>query len=370
MGRIMVDPEALQFFNHQLLSFADNHSSTQQYYRNALQSLTIEPKISSQINSMIYQLNSQGSQIENNTNNLSQYLNRKINLFLDVDNMPVNFRASGTSELGRSYVYGSLASQPRVKQQNVKMCYPVDSSASLTGTSSKLNSEINKFEDNAIPTAGSIIGNSRSAYTLSKAYRRYRKGFGVTKGFYTTAQGKTRVRVRVSNPNVEGFNKKTYSHIKATNYKKLYKWVDPKTAVKENLKITRNGWKFKSAGAFTYLGVGLNVAQDITFGVRHNLKGNQIAGNVIGDLGIGIANAAISTAAGVEAGAMIGTVFGGPIGTFAGAAAGFFISKGLSFAENKLKIYDIDYDGKKDSISGIVKKGTSKIIGKIGSWFK
>lgn len=362
----MVDPEALQLFNHQLLSFADNHSSTQQYYRNALQSLTIEPKISSQIHAMISQLNSQGSQVENNTNNLSQYLNRKLNIFLDADNMPINLKALGSSELGRSYVYGSLASQPRVKQQNVKMCYPIDSSGALTGTGASLKNKINEFEDNAIPTANSIIGNSRSAYTLSKAYLRYRKGFGVAKGFYVTAKGERRLRVAVSNPHVEGFNKKTYSQTNATNYKKLYKWVDPKTAVKENLKITRNGWKFKSAGAFTYLGIGLNVAQDITYGVRHNQKASTIAGNSIGDAALGLANSAISTGGGVWAGAAIGTFIGGPAGTLAGALVGYGISKGLSYIEN-MKIYDIDHDGKKDSLSDIVKKETSKGLHKIGS---
>ncbi|MGG3889379.1 ribonuclease YeeF family protein [Metabacillus fastidiosus] len=200
-----------------------------------------------------------------------------------------------------------------------------------------------------------------AAYDASKGVNLARKGFGYTKTTRITAQGKERVVVKLNNPQLGGFNKKTYSGTNVTNYPKLNTLVDPMARVKDSLK-----WGSNKIG---YVGVGVTVAGDIIHGVQNNQSKSEIAGNVVGDVAVAGASIAASAAVGAKVGAMAGA-FGGPVGVAVGAVAGAAAGIVVTTVLSDFKFMDIDNDGKSDSIGDAVKKGTKGLIDKVGSWFK
>ncbi|WP_404469219.1 ribonuclease YeeF family protein [Sutcliffiella horikoshii] len=223
-----------------------------------------------------------------------------------------------------------------------------------------LGLNFDQWIEKPINAATNLVMTTSAAYDASKNVYKARQGFGVQRSYYVTAQGETRVRVTVDKPELYGLDKKTYSGHNATNNPRLFKLVDATTNVKESFKWAGN--------KISYIGIGTTIAGDIVHGVQNNQSGSEIAGNVTGDVVIAGASIAASAAAGAKVGAMMG-VAGGPVGfavgTVVGAAVGLFVSSAL----DDYKFMDFDKDGENDSIGDAIKKGTTGIINKIGSWF-
>ncbi|MCG1021167.1 ribonuclease YeeF family protein [Sutcliffiella horikoshii] len=200
-----------------------------------------------------------------------------------------------------------------------------------------------------------------TAYGASKRINLARQGFGVQLSSYTTAQGVTKPRITVSEPQLAGVNKKTYSGTNATNHPKLWKMVNPAASVKDAFKWTSN--------RLGYIGVGATVTGDIVHGVQNNQSASEIAGNVTGDVVVAGASIAGSAYAGAKAGAVAGAFIGGPVGVAVGAVVGAAAGIVVTTVLSDVKFMDVDNDGKKDSIGDAIKKGTTKIIDSVGSWF-
>ena len=213
------------------------------------------------------------------------------------------------------------------------------------------------WRERPLNAAANLSVNASTGYGAAKTIQKSSRGAGVSKKTYETAQGKRRVRVKVHNPKELGFKKKTYSGTNATNYPELYKHVNMKTAIKESFK-----WSSNKLG---YLGVAATVTGDIVHGIQNDASAVDIAADVTGDVAV----AGVSIAASAATGAAAGAIIGGPLGLGVGAVAGFVVGMATTSALSDLKFMDVDKDGKQDSIADAAKKGTKKLLKKIGSWF-
>lgn len=213
------------------------------------------------------------------------------------------------------------------------------------------------WRERPLNAATNLAVNAATGYESAKVIEKARKGAGVTRTTYQTAQGKWRERVSVQNPKELGFNKSTYSGTNATNYTKLFKFVDANTATKEAFK-----WSSNKLG---YIGIAATMTGDIVHGIQNDAPAVDIASDVTGD--VAIAGASIASSA--YTGAIVGGAIGGPLGLGAGAVVGAVAGVVTTTILSDFKFLDLDKDGKKESVGDTVKKGTKKLLKKIGSWF-
>ena len=61
--------------------------------------------------------------------------------------------------------------------------------------------------------------------------------------------------------------------------------------------------------------------------------------------------------------------WGGPVGVAVGAVAGAVGGMVVTTVLSDFKLMDVDGDGESDSIGDAIKKGTTGLINKVGSWF-
>lgn len=224
-----------------------------------------------------------------------------------------------------------------------------------------LGLNFDQWREQPINAATNLGVVTATAYGASKRINLARQGFGVSLTHYTTAQGVRRPHVNLSKPHLDDFKKHNYRAHNATDYTRLWKMVDPMTSVKESFK-----WAGNRLG---YIGIGATVTGDIVHGVQNNQTASEIAGNVTGDVVVAGASIAASAAAGAKIGVVAGAALGGPVGVAVGAAAGALAGIVVTTLLSDLKFMDVDNDGKKDSVGDAIKKGTTGIINKVGSWF-
>ncbi|WP_168733973.1 T7SS effector LXG polymorphic toxin [Metabacillus sediminilitoris] len=253
-----------------------------------------------------------------------------------------------------------LANHPRVEANGVETTHLFQGMNAEWDPTQTLGFNFNDWKEKPINAFASLGGLVATAYESSKDVRLAGQGFGVSRTTRVTAQGKEKVVLKVTRPDLVGLRKKTYSGPNATNLSRLYKYVDPATKVKDSFK-----WASNKLG---YIGVGVTVAGDIVHGVQNNQKASEIAGNVTGDVVVAGASIAASAAAGAKVGALVGTV-GGPVGVIAGTAVGAVAGIAVSTLLSDFKFMDVDNDGKSDSVGDAIKKGTTALIDKVGSWF-
>jgi hypothetical protein len=253
-----------------------------------------------------------------------------------------------------------LSNHPRVEANGVETTNLFNGIKAEWDPTQTLGFNFNDWKEKPINAFASFGGLVATAYESSKDVRLASQGFGVTRTTRVTAQGKEKVVVKVNRPDLVGLRKKTYSGQNATNLSRLYKYVDTTTKVKDSFK-----WASNKLG---YVGVGVTVAGDIVHGVQNNQKASEIAGNVTGDVVVAGASIAASAAAGAKVGALVGTV-GGPVGVVAGTVVGAVAGIAVSTLLSDFKFMDVDNDGKSDSVGDAIKKGTTALIDKVGSWF-
>lgn len=265
------------------------------------------------------------------------------------------------SELYRRQQAQFLSENPRVQANDVKVFAPGAADTNfwedITSTVGLNPEEWKTMTINAATNLG-VAG--YSSHQALKDLVLARKGFGIQRTIRITAQGKERVVLNVSKPELMGIRKKTYSHTNATNYTKIFKYVDPKTNVKEAFKL--------GANRIGYVGIVATVTGDIVHGVQNNQSKSEMIGNVTGDVAVAGASIAASAYAGAKIGAMAGAL-GGPVGFAVGATAGLVAGVAASYVLGKFKVMDVDGDGKSDSIGDAIKKGTTGMMKKISSWF-
>lgn len=224
-----------------------------------------------------------------------------------------------------------------------------------------LGLNFDQWREQPINAATNLGVVTATAYGASKRINLARQGFGVQLSRYTTAQGVTKPHIKVSEPHLGGIKKNNYKGPNATSHPKLWKMVNPAASVKDAFKWTSN--------RLGYVGVGATVTGDIVHGVQNNQSASEIAGNVTGDVVVAGASIASSAAFGAKAGAAAGAALGGPVGIVVGAAVGAVAGIIVTSLLSDLKFMDVDNDGKKDSVGDAIKKGTTGIINKVGSWF-
>ncbi|MDL4842647.1 LXG domain-containing protein [Aquibacillus rhizosphaerae] len=268
----------------------------------------------------------------------------------------VCYNPNNTQYVQNDNPYAELVNNPRFVSNGVEASDTANGETVWDPTPT-LGINIDQWREQPVNAAANLGVIGATAYGASKSVNLARQGFGVTKTHYTTAQGQRRVRLLVDKPELNNINKKTYSGANATNYTKVYKLVDPMTSVKQSFK-----WAGNRLG---YIGVGTTVVGDIAHGIENEQSGSEIAGNVTGD--VAVAGASIASSA--YAGALVGGAIGGPVGIAVGAAVGALAGIAVSTILSDIKFMDVDNDGKSDSIGDAIKKGTTGIINKIGSWF-
>ncbi|WP_299745439.1 ribonuclease YeeF family protein [uncultured Rossellomorea sp.] len=305
--------------------------------------------------------------IQQDVHKMNQYIHQIQGLFsngkISIDTYQPNscYNPQYMSESGSTNPYFELTNNPRFVENGVEAADTVNGLQPEWDPTPTLGVNFDQWREQPINAATNLGIATAAGYGAAKSVNLARKGFGVTKNSYTTAQGKDRVRLKVDKPELYKINKRNYSGTNATNYTKLYKLVDPMTSVKESFK-----WAGNRIG---YIGVGTTVVGDIVHGVQHKQSGSEIAGNVTGDVAIAGASIAASAMAGAKFGAMAGVAFGGPVGVAVGAVVGAGIGILVTTALSDVKFMDVDGDGESDSIGDAIKKGTTSIIDKVGSWF-
>ena len=304
--------------------------------------------------------------IQQDVHTMNQYIHQIQGLFsngkISIDTYQPNscYNPQYESESGSTNPYFELTNNPRFVENGVEAADTVNGLQPEWDPTPTLGINFDQWRDQPINAATNLGITTAAGYGAAKGVNLSRKGFGVTKTTYTTAQGKDRVRVKVDRPELYNVKKRTYSGTNATNYTKLYKLVDPMTSVKESFK-----WSGNKIG---YIGVGTTVVGDIVHGVQHDQSGSEIAGNVTGDVVIAGASIWGAAYAGAQAGAFAG-VWGGPVGVAVGAVAGAVGGMVVTTVLSDFKLMDVDGDGESDSIGDAIKKGTTGLINKVGSWF-
>lgn len=289
---------------------------------------------------------------------MNKYINQIHELFesgqLSVDTYQSNNDYNQISEkpIISTDAFSSITKHPRVISNGVGIS---DFNNEMNwDPSPTLGLNFESWRENSINAATNLGVATATGYTTAKSINKNFKGFGVKREFYLTAQGATKTRIHVTNPELMGFNKKTYSGTNATNYPKLYKLVDPMTNIKASFK-----WAGNRIGV---VGVAATVTGDIIHGIQQEKTASEIAGNVAGDVVIAGSSIVASAYAGALAGGVIGGPVGLAVGALAGALAGIFITTALS----DLKFMDVDNDGELDSIGDAIKKGTTALLDDIG----
>lgn len=301
--------------------------------------------------------------IQQDVHAMNQYLHQIRGLFsngkISIDTYQPNscYNPQYEAESGSTNPYFELTNNPRFVENGVEAADTVNGLQPEWDPTPTLGINFDQWREQPINAATNLGIATATGYGAANNVNKARKGFGANKSIYTTAQGKRRVRVSLTKPELMDFKKNRYSGTNATNYPKLYKLVDPMRGVKESFK-----WAGNRIG---YIGVGTTVVGDIVHGVQHDQSASEIAGNVTGD--VAVAGASIASSAYV--GALAGGAIGGPIGLAVGAVAGAAVGMITTSLLSDLKFMDIDSDGKGDSIGDAIKKGTTGIINKIGSWF-
>ncbi|MGM0853711.1 MAG: ribonuclease YeeF family protein [Bacillota bacterium] len=301
--------------------------------------------------------------IQQDVHTMNQYIHQIQGLFsngkISIDTYQPNscYNPNYRADSGSTNPYFELTNNPRFVENGVEAADTVNGLQPEWDPTPTLGINFDQWREQPINAATNLGITTAAGYGAAKSVNIAQKGFGATKSYYTTAQGKRRVRVSLTNPELMDFKKNNYSGTNATNYPKLYKLVDPMTGVKQSFK-----WAGNKIG---YIGVGTTVVGDIVHGVQNDQSASEIAGNVTGD--VAVAGASIASSAYV--GALAGGAIGGPVGLAVGAVAGAAFGMITTSLLSDLKFMDVDNDGKGDSIGDAIKKGTTGIINKVGSWF-
>ncbi|RIW38950.1 hypothetical protein D3H55_00945 [Bacillus salacetis] len=304
--------------------------------------------------------------VQQNVELMNQYIQQIQGLFssgkISIDSYQPNssYNPDYEADSGSTNPYFDLTNNPRFVENGAEAADTVNGLQPEWDPTPTLGINFDQWRDQPINAAANLGVVTATGYGAAKRVNLARHGFGVTKSYYTTAQGKERVRLKVDRPELYNVKKKTYSGANATNHTRLYKLVDPMTSVKESFK-----WSGNKIG---YIGLGATVAGDLYYGNQDGLSGSEIAGNITGDVVVAGASIWGSAFAGAQAGAYAGTL-GGPVGIAVGAVAGAVGGIVVTTLLSDLKLMDVDGDGESDSVGDAIKKGTTALIDKVGSWF-
>ncbi|MGE7763992.1 ribonuclease YeeF family protein [Peribacillus sp. NPDC096540] len=301
---------------------------------------------------------------EQDLHSMNQYVQRIQTLFingtLSVDTYsPNKSYDSDNPDVGSLDRYSSFCLNPRINNNGVEAGATAEAGMDWDPTPT-FGLNFDQWKSQPINAAANLAVMTGTAYGASKDVRLAGKGFGATKSVKVTAQGKERVVVKLDRPELMNYNKKTYTGTNATNFPRLYKLVDPMTKMKDSFK-----WASNRIG---YIGVGTTVAGDIVHGVQNKQTASEIAGNVTGDVAVAGASIAASALVGAKIGATAGAL-GGPVGFAVGTVVGAVVGIAVTTLLSDFKFMDVDHDGKSDSVGDAIKKGTTGLINKIGSWF-
>lgn len=256
----------------------------------------------------------------------------------------------------------TLGANPRVKENGVGVSAPAYTEKSLwEGIMTTVGLDINDWEKKPINAAANFGIFASAGHAAYKDARLASKGFGIKRTTRTTKQNVTKTVLKLTRPELIGVKKKTYSGADAEKYEKIFKRVDGATNVKATFRY--------SANKLGYIGVFATAGGDIIHGIQNDESASQIAGNVTGDVAVAGVSMAASAWAGAQAGASVG-VFGGPVGVVAGAAVGLIAGVVVTTFLSEAKFFDVNNDGKDDSIGDAIKIGTKGLIDSVSSWFK
>ncbi|MBD7939695.1 LXG domain-containing protein [Cytobacillus sp. Sa5YUA1] len=304
--------------------------------------------------------------LDQNVQMMKNYVNDIQTLFnngtlsVDTYNPNVHYPMTSTTMNNNPSNTQSFYNHPRA------MCYAVDAT-----DPNHLNMEwdptptlglnFEQWKDQPINAGANLFATSTTALAAAKKVNLARQGFGIKYTHRVTAQKVRKPVVKIDKPELANLKKQTYSGAELKNHPRLYKMINPAAAVKDSFK-----WASNKLG---YIGLGATVVGNITHGVQNNQSESEITGNIVGDVAV----AGMSMAAAAAAGAKVGTAagaLGGPIGVATGAVFGALAGIIVTTMASDFKFMDVDGDGKLDSVGDALKKGTTGLIDKIGSWFK
>ncbi|CCJ33730.1 hypothetical protein [Caloramator australicus] len=197
---------------------------------------------------------------------------------------------------------------------------------------------------NPTKAPGSSLANVASVATTSKYIDAYvNDGFTVKKaGDYAIIKG-----AKTSSAIEEGIKGTRYAIKNAEKYPQVFKFIDPKVAVKESFNMKTVGGK---------LGV-ISILADTGIDVYSDIKNKASATKITADVAVDVAFGAGNIAASAAFGAWVGSVAPGP-GNVIGAAAGVLFGMGYTAITESFK-----YNG--TSIKDASKNGLNNLLDKV-----
>lgn len=253
------------------------------------------------------------------------------------------------SQASQNVVKTSNQNKPAIVSSNSVKIEPLKIGGSASTVNSKQLPKITFDSSPFNPTKspGNSMANVASVATTSKYIDAYvSDGFTVKKaGDYAIIKG-----ARTTSAIEEGIKGTRYAIKNAEKYPEVFKFIDPKVAVKESFNIKTVGGKL---GAVSILAdTGIDVYSDI----KNRASATKITADAAVDVAFGAGNITAST----YAGALAGSVIPGP-GTVIGATVGFATSIFLtaateSFKYNGTSIKDASKNGLKNLLDKVVNK--------------
>ncbi|TCP31199.1 WXG superfamily protein probably secreted by type VII secretion system [Scopulibacillus darangshiensis] len=274
----------------------------------------------------------------------------------------VNFSIGepGTNQLHK---YDTLANLARVRNNTTlskpQICLPKKPKEAGIVFGNGLNT-LGLDPNHPIKSGATLLQNGYGGAQVFKQVRIKKMGGSVLKEKYTTARGKDTYRLRLTKPELFGVNKKSYTQYNLINGKpaEVHALINGKVALKDAL-------KFKGiSGKLGLLGLGISTVADLSNGLKQDQSGSDITGLIVSDVAVGVASIGASAFAGGQLGALAGA-WAGPVGM----AAGFLIGAGTSYFLSEVKWFDVDGDGKSDSVGDVIQKGTTKAIEGVKHFF-
>jgi hypothetical protein len=213
---------------------------------------------------------------------------------------------------------GSGHSSSRLGGHNMSISYDVDDKYSVSKPSVRenKNSELLQINANAFKTPSALLGDLISSANVVKYGKGYlvdgfnvklKDGYAYIKG----ARSKTALSQKIKGTK--------YALKNADKYPQVFKFVDPKTAVKDAFDLKSTGGKLGYAGIA--LDVGIDTYKNARLYNEGKISGEKIATDAVVDIGFGAGGIAASAATGALLGSIVpgaGTVIGVIVGLAVG----------------------------------------------------
>jgi gas vesicle protein len=296
---------------------------------------SVEQKVSSAAKVLTQSINNLKKDLKQTAENVKQKVQQFINA--EKSNNKTNPHLNSTS------------THKVPEQKNKSGTYVITKNTSSKSSNTSANSKssntlsIDMSPYNPTKSPGNALGNAFAAKDIVKYTKAYKKdGFTIK----VTADEKYAIikGARTESALKEGIKGTRYAFKNAEKYPEVFRFVEPKVAVKEAFNVKNVGTKVAIAG------VAIDTGIDIYNDIKNKAEPTKVAADAVVDVAFGAGNVTASA----WAGAIAGSAFG-PIGTAVGAVVG---GLGYTFFTES---FEVNGKSLKDAVKQITKKAFDHI---------